>query len=243
MHNQAVTEPGENTALTPSQCLAESVRRLRSEQHIAQTELAERLAAVGCRIGRVGIQRIERGERKVDVDELVALGRAFNVPPVALLFPVGRADGIELRPGETVDPWRALRWFCGRGTLGGEPQSAEAATLGLYEQHETLMEQVGYAHAEVTLWHAPDDPGKPEAERKLRTGLRDLRVVRTQIRQRGLRVPPLDEGLEFVDDKRYQFLTRDEIALRRLAGMTPGLLVEEEGGRTRPVRFDDAEEA
>lgn len=90
-----------------------AVERLREAQRMPYTELSERLAALGRPIPVLGLRRIERGERRVDVDDLVALARALNVPPAVLLFPVGREDEVEVVPGVTIHPDLALRWFIG----------------------------------------------------------------------------------------------------------------------------------
>jgi hypothetical protein len=50
-------------------------------------ELSERLSAAGRPIPVLGLRRIERGERRVDVDDLVALAVVFGVSPERLLRP------------------------------------------------------------------------------------------------------------------------------------------------------------
>lgn len=63
----------------------ENVRRLRGGMQLK--ELSERLTAVGRPIPPLGLRRIELGERRVDVDDLVALAVVFDVPPLVLLLP------------------------------------------------------------------------------------------------------------------------------------------------------------
>lgn len=50
-------------------------------------DLAARLAEVGRPITPQGLKRIEVGERKVDVDDLMALAIVFGVSPLTLLMP------------------------------------------------------------------------------------------------------------------------------------------------------------
>lgn len=53
-------------------------------------ELAQKLEAIGRPIPTLGLRRIEAGERRVDVDDLMALAVVFDVSPLTLLLP---ADG------------------------------------------------------------------------------------------------------------------------------------------------------
>lgn len=55
--------------------------------------LSEKLAAVGRPIPPLGLRRIEAGDRRVDVDDLVALAVVFDVSPLTLLLP---EDGTRL---------------------------------------------------------------------------------------------------------------------------------------------------
>ncbi|WP_210417106.1 hypothetical protein [Citricoccus sp. SGAir0253] len=50
-------------------------------------QLSEKLAEIGRPIPPLGLRRIEDGERRVDVDDLMALAVALDVNPVALLLP------------------------------------------------------------------------------------------------------------------------------------------------------------
>ncbi|WP_200214952.1 helix-turn-helix domain-containing protein [Micromonospora coerulea] len=98
--------------------LAQQLRRVREDRHVTYTELVKRLEELGHPIPILGLRRIERGERRVDVDDLIALARALRVPPVLLLFPVG-AEGplVQLVPGVLADPNAALAWFTGEGRM------------------------------------------------------------------------------------------------------------------------------
>ncbi|MBN6192071.1 helix-turn-helix transcriptional regulator [Aneurinibacillus sp. BA2021] len=71
--------------------VAENVKRKRGSMQYK--ELAERLAEVGRPIPALGLRRIEAGERRVDVDDLMALAVVFGVSPLTLLLPSdGSAD-------------------------------------------------------------------------------------------------------------------------------------------------------
>lgn len=72
---------------TPGETLRQNIKRIRDGQRITYVELSERLESIGRPIPVLGLRRIERGERRVDVDDLFALAYALGVPPVDLLVP------------------------------------------------------------------------------------------------------------------------------------------------------------
>lgn len=65
--------------------VAASIRTLREERRFTYVELVERLAGVGHAIPLVGVRRIERLERRVDVDDLLALAVVLGTSPTGLL--------------------------------------------------------------------------------------------------------------------------------------------------------------
>lgn len=64
-----------------------NVRRLREQRRWPYTELSERLAQEGRAIPVLGLSRLERGERRVDADDLVALAAVFGLEPGKILEP------------------------------------------------------------------------------------------------------------------------------------------------------------
>lgn len=127
--------------------IAGSLKRVREGKRVTYTELVQRLADLGRPIPILGLRRIEKGERRVDIDELVALARALRVPAITLLFPLD-ADGkvVELLPGVLAEPRDAMRWFTGEGPMPhglSEEQYDEQfgrgrrdPATGLYEWYE-----------------------------------------------------------------------------------------------------------
>lgn len=81
------------TALGPSgEALMHNVKRLREGQKLTYVELSERLTGLGRPIPVLGLRRIERGERRVDVDDLMALAHVLGVVPTKLLVPSGETS-------------------------------------------------------------------------------------------------------------------------------------------------------
>ncbi|MFD3849218.1 helix-turn-helix domain-containing protein [Streptomyces microflavus] len=68
-----------------------TVRDLRERQGTSTTVMAQRLTALGRRISQSGVTRLETGQRRIDVDDLVALAAVLGVHAAALL-PSAPAD-------------------------------------------------------------------------------------------------------------------------------------------------------
>ena len=65
--------------------VASNVRHLRQMRGLSYAEFSRRLAALGHPILDTGIMKIEKLQRRVDVDDLAALAEVLEVKPVVLL--------------------------------------------------------------------------------------------------------------------------------------------------------------
>ena len=70
---------------------ARTIEILRTERGLAQRELAARVSAFGRPMTNTMLSRIERAQRRCDIDDLVALAQALRVSPLALLHGVQAA--------------------------------------------------------------------------------------------------------------------------------------------------------
>lgn len=200
------------------------------------------MTRLGHPMSRMGVQRLEQGERKVNADELTALARALDVPPLLLLFPIhAGVERTEVVKGVVMDTRDAMKWFTGQTTWEGEAPSREHTILRLLADHDRLVDDAGYAHAEVELWPAShDDPEKRVADRKLRLAVRDLRFVRATMRQLRMTPPPLDDQLAFIDDAdTSHFATGDGAGTQ---WPVPLYVDRDDAGRVRPVNFSDRDD-
>lgn len=77
--------------------LAANAGKLLEARGMSQRRLSAELERAGCPIQPLGVARMLKGERRVDVDEAVALAAVFSVPLGVLLSPAG-ADGNDARP-------------------------------------------------------------------------------------------------------------------------------------------------
>lgn len=68
--------------------LRHNLRQLRIARGLTYRGLDDQLAAAGRRIDRTALTRIESGERRVDVDDLVALSQVLGVAPEQLYTPI-----------------------------------------------------------------------------------------------------------------------------------------------------------
>jgi len=71
----------------PGRRVAANLRRIRREHSTTTAALSQRLAAIGHPIADTGITKTEKGDRRVDADDLVALALALGVTPNTLLMP------------------------------------------------------------------------------------------------------------------------------------------------------------
>ncbi|MDF3144849.1 MULTISPECIES: helix-turn-helix transcriptional regulator [unclassified Streptomyces] len=70
---------------------ARTIEILRTERGLAQRELAARVTALGRPMTNTMLSRIERAQRRCDIDDLVALAQALRVPPLTLLHGIRAA--------------------------------------------------------------------------------------------------------------------------------------------------------
>jgi len=69
--------------------VADRLAEIRRERGYTLADLEARLATIGRPVLLSALSKIEKGQRRVDVDDLVALARALDVSPNALLLPMG----------------------------------------------------------------------------------------------------------------------------------------------------------
>lgn len=70
-----------------AQAVASNVRRLRHERHWSLESLSKEMSRVGRPMIATALSKIEQADRRVDVDDLVALATAFRVELHELLGP------------------------------------------------------------------------------------------------------------------------------------------------------------
>lgn len=71
-----------------AETVSANVARLRSDANLGLRALAKRMGDAGRPLTHSAVDQIEKGARRVDVDDLMALAVALDVSPVTLLMPV-----------------------------------------------------------------------------------------------------------------------------------------------------------
>lgn len=97
---------------SPSQVLAEELRKTRERRGWTQQALADRLEEIDLPIDRSTIAKIEANTRGVSVDEVLAFAIALGVPPMILMVPRSE-DKVRVAPGVKVGSWEAAAWWRG----------------------------------------------------------------------------------------------------------------------------------
>jgi transcriptional regulator with XRE-family HTH domain len=120
--------------------LAANISRVRKYRGLTFAEVSARTEEIGQPIAVLGLRRIERGERRVDYDDLLTLAIALRTAPVDLMVPAG-TDTVPYPIGsaeygsETV-----YEWIRGRGALyqGSNRLTTSAPYPRLAELEELL---------------------------------------------------------------------------------------------------------
>lgn len=206
--------------------LAANLRAVREERGLSLRQLGERMAEVGRPISLNTLSTIELGKRGVDLDDVAALAHALGVPPLELVFPIGRERFTEVLPGVEVGTWAAAKWFSGEGALPHRsrsdgkwvvsPESFEAfdrAGLRYYREQDRLLRLLlrdrSTARAQRNRAARTEDPGDAvrfaeyadEAAERVERYEDLLRAQRALMRDKGLDPGPLDPELEHIDDE------------------------------------------
>lgn len=251
---------------TPEKALSDvaaaQIVRYRKRRDMTREQLAARCAELGYpALTGPALANIETGRRSADgrrrrdisIDELIAMAKALQVPPLLLLFPVGLVDTVDLLPGTPVDTWDAALWFTGEAYIGEDVASHWAVPLYLRRQHDRLLGAYIEALTDQRLFSPPaDDPYNKRRRAKGEAALRRLRDVRAEMRRHGLTPPKLQDGdeahidLSHIDEHKHVFLTPEQAD--RFAADHPGALtfvdynaLRDPDSPYRPVKPGDGE--
>ncbi|MET7781525.1 helix-turn-helix transcriptional regulator [Streptomyces mirabilis] len=97
--------------------VAQNIRRIRRARNLDQKEVSALLKAIGRSMLPTVLSKIERGERRIDVDDLVAIALVLNVSPAALLLPPESGDRrVKLTDSHEIPSRTAWQWAEGQRT-------------------------------------------------------------------------------------------------------------------------------
>lgn len=136
----------DETDRTPGKVLAGQVRRYREKRGLTQRQVKERLEErFGVLIDAATIARLERGDRRITVDEACLLAVVLNVPLMALMWPIDESEPVSVAPGVEAAPWEALEWAVANNPLPGvDDEEWNSATQPLVDLAQ-LLDAVYYA--------------------------------------------------------------------------------------------------
>lgn len=101
---------------------AGAVRRFRETRRLTYAELSRSLERLGRPIPPLGLRRLESGDRRIDVDDLIALALALEVSPLAILLPAHAAQLVVSGPEYSAR--RIWEWGMGQWPLSGDQINA-----------------------------------------------------------------------------------------------------------------------
>lgn len=209
--------------------IAESVRHHRKLRGMSAQQLADSCSELGYSgMTRSVIANLETGARdSLSIPEWLILAAALGVPPLLLLYPLGRTDEkSEVLPGVELSPWEGLLYAETGHHRKNEP--TEDKTIQLFRSHENGVQQwrrvsaelrdidrvlAGEPRAVLKPRHPSLRDGEPDPaddQRHLaaaRTSLaanvdlqiQGIRLIRDAIKTAGLLPPPLPPGLRYLD--------------------------------------------
>lgn len=160
-----------------SQRVAENIRALRGERRLTLDDLARRLVELGRPILKSGLSKVESGERRVDVDDLMALALALNATPNRLLLEAAADDELtQLTDNPTLlcSRIQAWAWACGE------------AYWGAGDHPSTLFDGIPFYEFQ-TMTHPHDVPARLSADewRKLEPWQRKLDDLQSEMESAG----------------------------------------------------------
>jgi transcriptional regulator with XRE-family HTH domain len=148
------------TSLGPvGEALRGNIKRIRETQRLTYVALSERLAELGRPIPVLGLRRIERGERRVDVDDLVALAVVLATSPVDLMVPGDAPDDAPYGVTSEVSTTAAVarEWISGTDFLT-TPESPADLAIAIQSMPKAR------AQALTRKWMAPQYTGTLEEQ-------------------------------------------------------------------------------
>ncbi|CAH0274591.1 hypothetical protein SRABI83_03744 [Arthrobacter sp. Bi83] len=105
------------------EAVARNLKRLRGS--LTLRELQRKLRDVGHEISASGLQKIEAGARRVDVDDLMALAIALGVNPNAVLLPWSSDEPLEVTGAKVGDLVLMWDWAEGESPIEGNRQGLD----------------------------------------------------------------------------------------------------------------------
>lgn len=142
--------------------VAANVRQLRKLRGLDLSHVADRMKALGRPAAVGALSKLELGQRRVDVDDLVALAIALDTTPNRLLLTEQARDGeVGLAPTITWTERAAWQWASGQG-IAPLPPWQKAPNFD--RSAEWSAESRPHDPPDTTSWREVEDHRKELAE-------------------------------------------------------------------------------
>lgn len=177
----------ESRAPLASSVLARRVKEVRGRR--SQEWLAQTVTALGHPMHQTAIAKIEAGDRKVTVDEMLLLAVALEIPPSLLLVPVESDDDMAVTPTMNVYPWRVWEWLRGEEPLPGRDTPTwydNATPAHLYADVKEAQKSANTARTDVkAAEYEGDEIAVRDAKRRHVSALTSLQNALKEMEQIG----------------------------------------------------------
>lgn len=150
--------------------LAENVKMLRERLPLTTEQLAERVTGLGRPVRANTITKIEKGQRRVDIDDAMALAIALEVNLTTLVLPYTTKGTVQLTETTTIDAADAWNWADGRRPLR-VPEGDDGSALVDFQRHARPLNRRMWAMGTPAgMMAAASEAGNasPEQVRELR---------------------------------------------------------------------------
>ena len=134
-----------------AETVSENVKRLRQARNLGLRAFADKLSDIGWPLGHSAVDKIEKGTRRVDVDDLVALAIALDTSPAELLTPhVAEVDSpVKATATKVVAAHDLARWIRHYPIDPAFPSDAERAPGGYWEYLKRRIKDIETRYPEV----------------------------------------------------------------------------------------------
>jgi transcriptional regulator with XRE-family HTH domain len=186
--------------------VAANVRDMRERRGLTIYELSAALRKCGRPIEPSAVAKIERRQRQVTVDDLMALALALDVTPNRLILPAGAGDDepVELTSAEQTTAAWAWRWAAdGELPLGQWPPTHGKSTIG-----PAAVERRRRFHQENNP-HVPPEPSLEDIAPHIEIIERATQAVTEVARASGISLEHLAQMVKWRAGARLQTDTED----------------------------------
>jgi transcriptional regulator with XRE-family HTH domain len=169
---------------------AKNVERFRKARGLDQKGLSARTKAAGRPMVPTVISKIERADRRVDVDDLVALAIALDVSPSRLLMPAGVGDeDVALTDEVTVSAREAWEWVSGTRPLPADPDPNGSPAMVNFDRNTRF--------ARENRPHDPPDSASLAELAERAEDMKELWAVVGRLRESGLSLSSIKAAVNF----------------------------------------------